>query len=99
MPCERAVSLSLREADWPNPAARCSGAGDVIGRRQSGRDAASALRVARLPADRDLLEAARAAAARALARYGPDPAAWPPALLAAMQSQARPASVLRVFLS
>ena len=89
----------MREADWPNPAARCSGAGDVIGRRQSGRDAASALRVARLPADRDLLEAARAAAARALARYGPDPAAWPPALLAAMQSQARPASVLRVFLS
>ncbi|KAK9821728.1 hypothetical protein WJX81_006389 [Elliptochloris bilobata] len=66
------------------------GAGDIIGRRQSGRDAASSLRVARLPADRDLLEAARAAAARALARYGPDPAAWPPALLAAMQSQALP---------
>lgn len=65
------------------------GAGDIIGRRQSGRDSAAALRVARLPADRDLLEAARTAAARALARYGPDPAAWPPTLLAAMRSQAR----------
>jgi hypothetical protein len=77
--------FAIAEADL---AAR--GAGDVIGRRQSGRDAAGALRVARLPDDRDLLEAARRGAARALGRFGADPAAWPPALLAALRSQARP---------
>lgn len=77
--------FAIAEADL---AAR--GAGDVIGRRQSGRDAAGALRVARLPDDRDLLEAARRGAACALGRYGADPAAWPPALLAALRSQARP---------
>jgi hypothetical protein len=82
--------FAIAEADL---AAR--GAGDVIGRRQSGRDAAGALRVARLPDDRDLLEAARRGAARALGRYGADPAAWPPALLAALRSQARPPGAWR----
>ena len=60
------------------------GAGEVFGRKQSGREHWTQLRAAHLPDDEDLLEAARAAAAELLSTYSIDPSAWPRPLLAAI---------------
>lgn len=57
------------------------GAGEVLGRRQSGRDVRSTLKAARIPGDRELLEQAREAASRMLAEQ-PDPRTWPEGLRA-----------------
>ncbi len=73
--------FAVAEADF---AAR--GAGELLGRRQSGRDALAALRAARLPGDAALLERAREAAALILARGRPD--SWPRELLAAVADPA-----------
>jgi hypothetical protein len=68
------------------------GPGDFLGKRQSGRDAFSALRNARLPQDKALLEAARGAAAEIIADWQ-DGRPPPPALLAAMREQAAAAKL------
>lgn len=60
------------------------GAGEVFGKKQSGREHWSNLHAASLPDDADLLEAARATAAELIGTYGIDPAAWPPSLLGAI---------------
>ncbi len=75
--------FAVAEADF---AAR--GAGELLGRRQSGRDALAALRAARLPGDAALLERAREAAALLLARGGGRPDGWPRELLAAVADPA-----------
>ncbi|KAL4452493.1 hypothetical protein ABPG75_008155 [Micractinium tetrahymenae] len=57
------------------------GAGEVLGKRQSGRNVRSTFKAARVPGDRELLEQAREAASRLLAA-DPDPRSWPAGLRA-----------------
>lgn len=64
------------------------GPGDFLGKRQSGRDAFSLLRSAKLPADKDLLDEARLCAARLIADWQEGRTEPPPALLAAVRRQA-----------
>ncbi len=45
------------------------GQGDVMGKRQSGKDALSWFKAAQLPGDRGLLETARALASELVAQY------------------------------
>ncbi len=66
------------------------GHGDLLGKRQSGRDDLMGLRAARLPGDKDILELARRAAATFLSSTGVDPSNWPHALLAALRERALP---------
>ena len=60
------------------------GAGDVIGRRQSGREALGALKACSLPQDGQLVIAAREAAAALMAATGGKPTGWPKELVAAV---------------
>ena len=63
------------------------GAGDMVGRRQSGLEAFGGLRAARIERDLNLVERARrAGAALAGALGGVDRAAWPPGLAAAVSA-------------
>lgn len=62
----------------------CRGAGEVLGRKQSGREHWSQLHAAHLPDDADLLEAARTTAMDLFSTLSIDPAAWPQPLLTAM---------------
>jgi ATP-dependent DNA helicase RecG len=73
--------FDVAEADF-----RLRGAGELLGRRQSGRDAVGALKAARLPGDSALVERAREAAALHMARCRGAPSAseWTPELLAAV---------------
>ena len=68
----------------------CRGAGEVLGKKQSGAKAIGCLRACSLPRDQRLLEAARAGACRLLDAHGLDPSDWPPSLLAAF-ARPRPA--------
>lgn len=60
------------------------GAGDVIGRRQSGKEALGSLKVTNLPEDAALVEAAREAAAALMAATHGKPTGWSRELLAAV---------------
>jgi len=60
------------------------GAGEVIGRRQSGKDAMGGLKVCQLPQDAMLVEMAREAAAGLMAASEGRPAGWSRELLAAV---------------
>ncbi|KAH7620587.1 hypothetical protein Ndes2526B_g04506 [Nannochloris sp. 'desiccata'] len=60
------------------------GAGEVIGRRQSGRDALGGLKVCQLPQDAMLVETAREAAAGLMAASEGRPTGWSRELLAAV---------------
>jgi ATP-dependent DNA helicase RecG len=60
------------------------GAGEVIGRRQSGKEAMGGLKVCQLPQDAMLVEAAREAAAGLMAVSGGRPVGWSRELLAAV---------------
>ena len=66
------------------------GAGEVLGKKQSGAKAIGCLRACSLPRDQRLLEAARAGACRLLDENGLDPADWEPSLLAALRDRALP---------
>ena len=66
------------------------GHGDLLGKKQSGRDEGMGLRAARLPADKDLLELARKAATHFLKDRGVDPSKWPRPLLAALRERVLP---------
>ena len=66
------------------------GHGDLLGKRQSGRDELAGLKAARLPSDKEILELARRAAAGFLNENGVDPSKWPRALLAALRERALP---------
>ena len=66
------------------------GAGEVLGKKQSGAKAIGCLRACSLPRDQRLLEAARAGACRLLDAHGMDPADWPSSLLAALRDRALP---------
>ncbi|CAL8466793.1 g6329 [Coccomyxa elongata] len=75
--------FSIAEADLAH-----RGPGDFLGKRQSGRDAFSLLRSAKLPADKDLLDEARLCAAKLIADWQEGRTEPPPALLAAVRRQA-----------
>ena len=63
------------------------GAGDMVGRRQSGLEAFGGLRAARIERDLNLVDRARrAGAALAAALGGLDRGAWPPGLAAALSA-------------
>ncbi len=64
------------------------GPGDFLGKRQSGRDAFSLLRSARLPADKDLLDDARRCAAKLISEWQEGAVEPPAALMAAVRRQA-----------
>lgn len=65
------------------------GPGDFLGKKQSGRDAFSSLKSARLPQDRQLLEEARRAAATLCALWRDGQADPPAPLLVAVARQAQ----------
>ena len=65
-------------------ACSCRGQGDLMGKKQSGKDMWANLRAARLPEDAALLDEARGKAAELVSNFGMDPADWSPDLLAAM---------------
>lgn len=64
------------------------GPGDFLGKRQSGRDAYSLLRSARLPSDKELLDDARRCAAKLIADWQEGSVEPPAALMAAVRRQA-----------
>jgi hypothetical protein len=66
------------------------GAGDILGKKQSGRDCLNCLKAAVLPRDTRLLDMARARAVRVINQFGLDPGCWPPALLAALKRSSPP---------
>lgn len=68
----------------------CRGAGEVLGRKQSGQKAIGCLRACSLPEDQDLLEAARGGAVSLLEEHGLEPDQWPPCLLAALGDRELP---------
>ena len=74
-----ASGFDVAEADFS-----IRGAGEVIGRRQSGREAFGALKVCSLPQDGALVEVAREAAAMLMAASGGRPVGWSRELLAAV---------------
>ena len=86
----RCCSAKFLLADAHGPDLLCRGAGEVLGKKQSGAKAIGCLRACSLPRDQRLLEAARAGACRLLDAYGLDPADWPPGLLAALRDRALP---------
>lgn len=65
----------------------CRGPGDFLGKRQSGRDAMSAMRSARLPQDKQLLDDARVCAAKLIAEWQEGIAQPPSSLMAAVHHQ------------
>ena len=67
----------------------CRGPGDFLGKKQSGRDAFSSLKSARLPQDRQLLEEARRSAAMLCAQWREGEAEPLAPLLAAVHRQAK----------
>ena len=67
----------------------CRGPGDFLGKKQSGRDAFSSLKSARLPQDWQLLEEARRTAATLCADWRDGQADPPAPLLAAVHKQAQ----------
>ncbi|EIE26488.1 P-loop containing nucleoside triphosphate hydrolase protein [Coccomyxa subellipsoidea C-169] len=75
--------FSIAEADLVH-----RGPGDFLGKRQSGRDAFSLLRSARLPADKDLLDDARRCAAKLISEWQEGAVEPPAALMAAVRRQA-----------
>jgi hypothetical protein len=58
-----------------------------LGKRQSGKDAMSAMRSARLPQDKQLLDDARICAANLIADWQEGVSSPPPKLLAAVHAQ------------
>ena len=81
------TGMMLYDNDAFLPGSR--GPGDFLGKKQSGRDAFSSLKAARLPGDRQLLEEARRTAAALCANWRDGDAEPPAPLLAAVQRQAR----------
>ncbi|KAK9844493.1 hypothetical protein WJX74_003173 [Apatococcus lobatus] len=73
------------------------GHGDLLGKKQSGRDEGMGFRAARLPADKVLLELARKAAVQFLNDRGVDPGKWPTPLLAALRERVLPDLDLHVI--
>lgn len=82
---DRQQDWHLPGADWPLhvrtlrlhqlTSGACRGQGELIGKKQSGKDIWANLRIARLPEHADVLEEARAAAATLVGEYGaPRPA-------------------------
>lgn len=63
------------------------GAGELLGRRQSGRQGLGEMKACRLPGDEDLVEQAREAAVAHLARTGGDPRRWSKELVAAVTDE------------
>ena len=63
------------------------GAGELLGKKQSGTAALGCLRAASFPQDKQLLKEARGAAKRVLVQYGMDPSSWPQPLLAALRDR------------
>ena len=60
---------------------RLRGAGEILGIRQSGKDATSSLKACKLPEDLALLEKAREAAALFMEKHPEGPVSWPKEML------------------